>query len=511
MLSFNNIQELCNNYQMENYTITSIVLFPIIFILLPLLYLSLKSRQSKLPPGPKPWPIIGNILLLGDKPHQSVAKLSKIYGPLMSLKLGSITTIVISSPTIAKEMFLKHDLAFSSRNVPDVRTIDNHDKLSIVWLPVCPKWRDLRKIATIQLFTNQRLDATRDLRRKKVEELVGYARQCCEQGLALDIGKAAFTTSLNLLSNTFFSMNLGSHDSSWSQEFKELVWNLLEEGAKPNVSDYFPILKRFDLQGAVRRVSRYVDKLMAVFEDIIDERLKNSTEAKDDVLNLLINLVKENELSLHNVKHMLFDLFLAGTDTTSSTVEWAMAELQRHPEKMLKAQAEIDQVIPNDGFVQEMDISKLAYIQAIVKETLRLHPPAPFLIPHKTVKDVQLCDYTVPKNALVWVNVWSIGRDPSVWTDPDSFVPERFLEREIDFKGRNFELIPFGAGRRTCPGMPLAYRMTHLMLATLLHSFDWKLSDGVNPENLDMEEKFGITVQKVQPLQLIPAVRGSRK
>jgi len=110
----------------------------------------------------------------------------------------------------------------------------------------------------------------------------------------------------------------------------------------------------------------------------------------------------------------------------------------------------------------------------------------------------------VPKNAQVWVNVWSICRDPGIWENPELFMPERFLEGDIDLKGRNFELIPFGAGRRMCPGMPLAYRMVHLMLATLLHSFNWKLAHGLNPKDVDMEEKFGISLKKVKPLQAIP-------
>lgn len=491
---------------MEYNTIASLALLPIILILLHLLFLSPKSRNSKLPPGPKPWPIIGNIHLLGDKPHRSVAKLSKTYGPLMSLKLGSITTVVISSPSVAKEMFLKHDLDFCGRKILDAIRVGNHDKHSIVFLPVCQKWRDLRKIVAIQLFTNQQLDKSQSLRRKKVNELVDYAHHCCEKGLAMDVGKAAFTTTLNLLSNTIFSIDLVNHDSSRSQEFKEHVWQLLEEAARPNISDFFPLLKHLDLQGVMRRVKIPYYKMIGVFEEIIDKRLRDSTEAKDDVLATLLKLVKENKLSLDDVKNLLIDLFIAGTDTTAGALEWAMTELLRCPEKMRKAQSEIDQVIGKDRSVQESDISRLPYLGALVKETYRLHPPAPFLIPHKAEKDVQLCDYMVPKNAQVWVNVWAIGRDPIVWPNPESFIPERFLEREIDFKGQHFELIPFGTGRRMCPGIPLAYRMLCLMLAELLHSFNWK-PHGVNPADIDVEEKFGITLLKVKPLMVIPLSR----
>ena len=201
---------------------------------------------------------------------------------------------------------------------------------------------------------------------------------------------------------------------------------------------------------------------------------------------------------------MLQDLFVAGTDTTSSTLEWAMAELLHNPEKLLKARVELLQTIGKDKQVKESDITRLPFVQAVVKETFRLHPVVPFLIPHRVEEDRDIDGLTVPKNAQVLVNAWAIGRDPNIWENPNSFVPERFLELDMDVKGQNFELIPFGAGRRICPGLPLATRMVHLMLASLIHSCDWKLEDGITPENMNMEDRFGITLQKAQPLKAIP-------
>ncbi|XP_074263216.1 geraniol 8-hydroxylase-like [Silene latifolia] len=492
---------------MEPFTI-SLVLISVVFVIFFVLKICRNSTKFKLPPGPKAWPIIGNIHQLGDKPHRSVAELSKKYGPIMSLKLGTITTVVISSPELAKEMFLKHDLSFSSRTFPDAARVSNHYKHSMVWLPVGPKWRDLRKIAVVQVFTNHRLDSSQGLRQRKVAELVDHVRHCCETGKVVSVGKAAFSTTLNLLSNTFFSIDLGSHDSSSLQEFKDIVWASMELGAKPNVSDFFPLVRHFDLQGVFKKTSVYFEKMIGVFDRIIGKRLSDGIAVKDDVLGTLLKQVEDNELSLEDLRHLLFDLFVAGTDTTSSTLEWAMTELLRNPEKMAKAQEELDQIIgKNTTTIQESDISKLPYTRAVVKETLRLHPPGPFLVPHKAEKDVQLCGFSIPKDAQIWVNVWSIGRDSSVWPNAQSFLPERFLESEVDFKGQSFELLPFGAGRRMCPGMPLAYRMLHLMLATLLHSFNWKHAHGLSPEDIDMEEKFGITLQKAQPLQAIPLIR----
>ena len=197
------------------------------------------------------------------------------------------------------------------------------------------------------------------------------------------------------------------------------------------------------------------------------------------------------------------DFFIAGTDTTSSTVEWAMTELLLSPDKMVKAKKELQQF---EGPVQESDISKskCPYLQAIVKETFRLHPPAPLLLPRKAVSEVEMQGFTVPKNAQILINIWAIGRDPAIWPEPNSFRPERFLECQADVKGRDFELIPFGAGRRICPGLPLGHKMVHLTLASLIHSFDWKIADDLTPEDIDMSETFGLTLHKSEPLRAMP-------
>ena len=201
------------------------------------------------------------------------------------------------------------------------------------------------------------------------------------------------------------------------------------------------------------------------------------------------------------------DLFIAGSDTSGSTTEWAMAELLRNPQVMHKAREELNQVIgTTNNEVKESDIPRLPYIQAIVKETLRLHPPVPLLLPYIAGNDVEVSGYTIHKGNQVLINAWSMGRNPEFWDDPMLFQPERFLgsKSNIDFKGRDFEYLPFGAGRRICPGLPLANRMVSLMLAALVHSFEWELPEGVTPERLDMSEQYGITLKKLAPLCAIP-------
>ena len=183
-----------------------------------------------------------------------------------------------------------------------------------------------------------------------------------------------------------------------------------------------------------------------------------------------------------------------------------MAELLRNPQVLLKAKKELEQTIGKGNPVEESNINHLPYLQAIIKETFRMHPPIPLLLPRRAGADAEICGFTVPEGAQVLVNAWAIGRDPSIWEIPSAFMPERFLGSEIDVKGRDFGLIPFGAGRRICPGLPLANRMLHLMLGSLIHSFDWKLEGGISPKDVNMEEKVGISLQMAEPLRAIPIV-----
>ncbi|KAL9387154.1 hypothetical protein Peur_020278 [Populus x canadensis] len=472
-----------------------------------------KRKSGKLPPGPSRLPIVGNLLDLGDKPHKSLAKLAKTHGQLMSLKLGQVTTIVVSSATMAKEVLQKHDLTFCNRTVVDaVRALDHHEA-GIAWLPVATRWRNLRKICNSHIFTAQKLDANQDLRRKKVQDLLAEVQERCLVGEAVDLRQAAFTATLNALSNTVLSLDLTDLSSDIAREFKEHISCIMDEAGKPNLVDYFPLLRRIDPQGIRRRTAIHFGKVFDLFDRLIIERLQlrkvKGYIPLDDMLDTLLTIseVNNEEMDATRINHFFLDLFGAGTDTTSSTLEWAMAELLHSPKTLLKARAELERTIGEGNLLEESDITRLPYLQAVIKETLRLHPAVPFLLPHKAGADAEIGGFTVPKNAQVLVNVWAIGRDTSMWEDPNSFVPERFLESGIDHRGQNFEFIPFGSGRRICPGLPLAMRMLHLMLGSLILSFDWKLADGVTPENLNMDDKFGLTLLKAQPLRAIPITR----
>ncbi|KAM0055350.1 putative geraniol 8-hydroxylase [Helianthus debilis subsp. tardiflorus] len=405
------------------------------------------GKPKNLPPGPTRLPIIGNLHLLGDLPHQSLAKLAKIHGPIMSLKLGQNTTLVISSSTAAIEVLKKQDLAFANRYVPDAVTAYNHDQHSLSFLHVCTEWRTLRRVVTSNIFSN----------------------------------------------------NSG-------KEFKEVITNIMEDSGKTNLVDVFPVLKKIDPQGLKRRMTRNFTKVLGIFDQLIEERQRTGKLEQGDVLDVCLKMMQDNpnEFNHTNIKSLFLDLFVAGTDTTSISVEWAMAELLRNPHIMTKAKEELEKVIGKGTIVKEDDVSRLPYLSCIVKEVLRLHPPAPLLLPRKVIKEVQLSGYTIPAGTQVFVNAWAIGRDPTVWQDSLEFKPQRFLESGLDVRGQDFDLIPFGAGRRICPGVPLATRMVPIMLGSLLNNFDWEIDTETKRDAFDMTEKHGTTISKAKPLCVIP-------
>ncbi|KAK7822939.1 geraniol 8-hydroxylase [Quercus suber] len=225
-----------------------------------------KAIPKRLPPGPTPFPLIGNLLELGDKPHKSLAKLSEVHGPIMSLKLGQVTTVVISSGAMAKEVLQIHDQHLSNRTIPDALRAHRHDEFSLPFIPVSTRWRNLRKICTEQIFSNKTLDAYQAIRHKKVQDLLADTHQSSLNGEAVDVGRAAFKTTLNLLSTTIFSVDLADPNSDTAREYKEIVWNVMKEIGRPNLADYFPVLKNMDPQRVRHRLAIHFGKILELFD-----------------------------------------------------------------------------------------------------------------------------------------------------------------------------------------------------------------------------------------------------
>lgn len=197
------------------------------------------------------------------------------------------------------------------------------------------------------------------------------------------------------------------------------------------------------------------------------------------------------------------DLFGAGTESTFVTMDWVLAELIRNPEARRRLKDEIRGIVGSKRMVKEEDLNEMNYLKAVIKESLRLHPPGPFLVPRELIEDTKITGYDIQRGTRIFVNVSAIQRDPNVWEAPNEFRPERFMGSSIDFKGQDFQLIPFGAGRRICPGIGFAVPIIELAIANLMHHFDWKLPDGMREEEMDMEEVFGLTMRKQSDLQLV--------
>nr|AKH41027.1 cytochrome P450 CYP76Z2 [Thuja plicata] len=498
------------NFASSKYSVTAGLLLLIIII-----FLKKKSKRSfslSLPPGPPGWPVIGNLPQLGDKPHQSLFLLAQKYGSLMTIKLGMQTTLIVSSPSIAREVLKNNDQNFSSRTISTAARALYYQGTSLIWSPNGPHWRFLRKISSREIFSAKRLDALHHLRRDEVFRTIDCILEDCKQENSVKIGERAFMLSLSLVGQMVCGKELFEPGSAQAAEFKGVVREALKLTGVPTLSDLFPFLVRFDLQGMNSKTKILAQRFDNIFNRIIEDRLAqrsdtlgNSHRVKD-FLDVMLDLREDGaQLSLESIKAMLMDMFTAGTDTISATIEWTMAELLRNPALMRKAQAELDDTVGVERRMEEADIENLPYLRAVVKEVLRLHPAAPFIF-RRADKSCEIGGFLVPENTQVLVNVWSIGRDPKVWKDPLNFNPDRFMEFDIDYKGQDFELIPFGAGRRICIGLPLAQRMVHLVVGSLLQAFNWSISMD-KEANIDMSETFGMTLLKAVPLRAIPNTR----
>ncbi|KAJ0088074.1 hypothetical protein Patl1_32340 [Pistacia atlantica] len=451
------------------------------------------EELRQLPPGPKWWPVVGNIFQLGLIPHVSFAKLANKHGPIMTLWLGSMCTVVVSSNEVARDMFKNHDVVLAGRKIYEAMKGEYGTEGSIITSQYGPHWRMLRRLCTTEFFVSSRLDAMRGVRSRCIDRMVQYVEDASSCG------------------NLIFSKDLLDPKSERGANFFYHAGKVMEFAGKPNVADFLPILRWLDPQGIRRKTQFHVDRAFEIAGGFIQERTESNKELnKKDFLDVLLEfrgdgLEEPSKFSSRTINVIVFEMFTAGTDTTTSTLEWAMAELLHNPEKLRKVQDELRSTIGPKKKLEEKDIEKLPYLKAVIKETLRLHPPLPFLVPHMAMDSCNMLGYYIPKETQILVNVWAIGRDPKTWKDPLVLKPERFLEKDkADYKGHHFEFIPFGSGRRMCPAMPLASRVLPLALGSLLYSFDWKLADGIKPENMDMSERMGITLRKAVPLKAIP-------
>ncbi|XP_077243510.1 flavonoid 3'-monooxygenase CYP75B137-like [Tasmannia lanceolata] len=501
---------------------TTVFNFSIAILLISWLVWWIKQSNKKtlpLPPGPRGLPLIGNLPFIEPDLHRYFEKLAKIYGPIMKLKLGNKLCIVLNSPSVVKEVLKDKDIIFA-----------NHDKLAgaelityggsdIVWSPYGAEWRMLRKVSVHDFLNNTTLEAGRAFRRTEIRRMVNNIYVKVEN--PVNVGEQITQAIFNTMTSVLWGGTLqGKEDTSVASEFQQVLGEIVDLLGRPNISDLFPILAKFDLQGVERNMKRLMSWFDRIFDNLLDQRMKMDKEAREtkgvtkDFLDILLQLKNGADpkmvLTMSHIKALLLDLAVGGTETTSTTSEWAMTELMTHPKIITEVQEELEAVVGKDNIVEEWHLPKLHYLEGVVKEILRLHPGLPLLIPHMPSQSCDVGGYHIPKGSRIFINVWAIHRDPSLWENPLEFKPERWFSPKnanLDLNGSDFRYFPFGSGRRICAGLSLAERMLTYVLATLLHSFDWRLPEGAK---LDHEDKFGLVLKKANPLIVIPTPRLSK-
>ncbi|CAN1224298.1 Premnaspirodiene oxygenase [Linum perenne] len=467
-----------------------LTLITIIILVLRLLGNNITSAGNKhhlpLPPPPGPWrlPIIGNIhQLISNLPHRRLRHLAHKYGPdVMQLQLGQLHHIIISSAEAARQVnivvYAGKDLAFT---------------------PYTDYYRKLRKLVVVELLGANRVRSFRSVREGEVWGMVENLYRSADKEEEVELGKALFGLTMRVTNRTAFGKVRGKVD-------EEEFYKLMEK-----IADWLPVMNGY--KGQLMEIHRQVDGMLDYIISVYKERRTRSTDNDDDdLVDVLLNLEESGHLgftlTLDHVKAVTLEIFLAGVETTAISMDWTMAELMRNPRVMQKVQKEVRELYIEKRTVDEESIHELKYLELVIQESLRLHPSLPLLLPRENHERAEIMGYEIQPKTKVIINSWAIGRDPRYWVEPEKFYPERFLIEEAtnkNYKGTdNFEYIPFGAGRRMCPGISYASAIMKLTLANMLFHFDWKLQVGLNPENLDMTERFGASVRRDGILSLIP-------
>ncbi|KAK3022591.1 hypothetical protein RJ639_046196, partial [Escallonia herrerae] len=472
-----------------------------------------KKSNGRLPPSPKSLPILGHLHMLGKNPHQDLHKLAEKHGPVMYMRFGFVPNIIVSSPQAAEQFLKIHDLVYASRPPHEAAKYISYDQRNLSFSPYGTYWRDMRKLCTLELLSNLKINSFQAMRREELGLLVEVIENAAKERVAVDLSARVASMSADMSCRMVLGKKYMDKDID-EKGFKAVIKEGMQLAATPNLGDYFPYLGALDLQGLTRRMKAIAKIFDGFFEKSIDEHTDpsrdRSEQAKDFVDTMLVIMESgkaEFEFDRSHIKATLLDMLAASMDTSATAIDWVLSELLKHPYVLKKVQEEIEQVVGMERMVEESDLDGLKYLDMVIKEAFRLHPVAPLLLPHESMEDCTINGYHIPKNSRVIVNVWAIGRDPEAWADAENFVPERFVGSNIDLRGRDFQLLPFGSGRRGCPGMQLGLAVVRLVVAQLVHCFDWELPNNMLPEELDMTEDFGLVVTRANHLMAIPTCR----
>ncbi|KDP25064.1 hypothetical protein JCGZ_22599 [Jatropha curcas] len=479
------------------------LLLPFVFELLKIW----KKSNNNPPPGPWRLPLIGNIHQLGGRhqPHLRLTDLARTYGPVMRLQLGQIEAVVISSAETAKQVMKTQESQFLGRPSLLAADIMLYNRTDISFAPYGDYWRQMKKIAVVELLSAKRVQAYKSVMDEEVSNFINFLYS--KAGSPVNLTKTFYSLGNGIIAKTSIGKKFKKQET-----FLKVVDKAIRVAGGFSVGDAFPSFKLIHLiTGISSTLHTAHQEADEILEEIISEHRASKTADGDDyeadnILGVLLDIQERGNLQVplttDNIKAIILDMFAGASDTSLTTAEWAMAEMVKHPRIMKKAQDEVRRTLNQEGNVANL-LPELKYLKLVIKETLRLHPPVA-LIPRECDGRCELNGYDVNPKTKILVNAWAIGRDHNLWNDPERFDPERFLDNSSDFRGTDFKFIPFGAGKRICPGITMAITIIEVLLAQLLYHFDWKLPDGAKPESLDMSDTFGLVVKRRIDLNLIP-------
>ncbi|CAI0465010.1 unnamed protein product [Linum tenue] len=441
-----------------------------------------KRRRTDLPPSPPSLPFIGHLHLLKEPIHRTLQTLSQQYGPIYLLSLGVKNVVVVSSPSLAEECFNKNDIVLANRPMSISGKIINYNYTTVAAAPYGPHWRNLRRFTAVELLSTARLNSSVGIRQDEVRLLISslFDKVSGEVEMRSRLNGLSLNIVMRMVAGKRYFGTEGAAEEG--ERFQEVIREVFDVSGASNPADFLPVLRWIDYGGMEKRMRRVFAKFDAVFQDLIEEhrgREEDSTRSKTMIGAFLTLQESEPETYSDDViKGHVMTIILAGTDTSAATIEWAMSLLLNHPKILNKARTELDDVVGKNRLVQE----------------------SPLLVPHYSSDNCTIGGYHIPKGTTLLANAWAIHRDPEVWDDPTNFRPERYEGLEVE----GYKLLPFGMGRRSCPGSGLANKVVSLALGALIQSFEWKR---ISEESLDMSEGQGLTMPKVEPLRALCKVR----